>query len=93
MKQKIHHGTIAGSSHLFEKLEALRQEHEAFEKSELKKRLDEEWKLQSARVKRPRIERTPKQVKISVGGFIEITLDYSEWTSRGSLGTVLEKIY
>lgn len=93
MRQRIHHGTIVGSSHLYEKLEALRQEHEEFENSDFKKRLDEEWKLQSAKVKRSRIKPTPKQVRISVGGFIEITLDYSEWSSRGSLGTVLEEIY
>lgn len=91
MKQRV----IVGSSHLFEKLDALRREKEAFEASELKKRLDNEWKITSAQVKhkRPRIKRTPKQVRISVGGFIEITLNYGEWASRGSLGTILEEIY
>lgn len=78
-----------------ERWETLKRAKEEFEASELKQRLDNEWKITSAQVKhrRPRIKRTPKQVRISVGGFIEITLDYSEWSSRGSLGTVLEEIY
>lgn len=31
----------------------------------------------------------PKKVTISVGGFIQITVDYAEWKQHGSLGTVI----
>ena len=45
-----------------ERWEALRKAHEEFEQSELKRRLDEGWKIRSARVKRPRIKPQPRMV-------------------------------
>ena len=95
MRPRIRRGTLVGSSDLKEKLEALKRAKEEFVNSELKSRLDKEWDSIQASIehKRPRIERPPRKVRVSVGGFIEVTIDYGEWCCNGRLGTIIEKIY
>lgn len=75
MKQRNYRGEWAGSSHLTERMEELRKAHEEFEASELKKRLDDNWKITGARVRRPRIKYEPFKVIMVFGKPVKITIE------------------
>lgn len=73
--------------------------HIEFEKSELKQRLDEGWKVESSRIKhrRPRIKtvKTPKQVVVSLGEVMAatITLSWEDYQKHGTGLKIVMRIY
>lgn len=65
MKQIKPKGEWLRSSATPNRSERLRA-HEEFEASELKKMLDNNWKVKSARVKRPRIKKQPSKMPFTI---------------------------
>ena len=91
MKQNIK-GEWVRSSSTPKRSERLKA-HEEFEASDLKKMLDNDWKITDVRKsKRPRIhkEPTPKRIKVQAG-FITITVEYADWVANGSVGRIIER--
>ena len=60
-----------------ERWEQLKKAHEEFELSELKKRLDDEWKIASSKVKRQRIKYQPTKIVMVFGKPMKISLEES----------------
>ena len=92
MKQNNYRGEWMRSSSTPSRTERLKA-HEEFEASELKKMLDNDWKITAVRKsKRPRIhkEPTPKRIKVQAG-FITITVEYADWVANGSVGRIIER--
>jgi hypothetical protein len=91
MKQS-NHGEWVRSSSTPSRAERLKA-HEEFEASDLKKMLDNDWKITAVRKsRRPRIhkEPTPKRIKVQAG-FITITVEYADWVANGSVGRIIER--
>ena len=91
MKQNIK-GEWVRSSSTPSRAERLKA-HEKFQMSELKKMLDEGWKITAVKkTKRPRIhkEPTPKRIKVQAG-FVTITVEYADWVANGSVGRIIER--
>lgn len=91
MKQS-NHGEWVRSSSTPSRTERLKA-HEEFEASELKKMLDNGWKITAARKsRRPRIykEPIPKRIKVQAG-FVTITVEYADWVANGSVGRIIER--
>lgn len=91
MKQNIK-GEWVRSSSTPSRAERLKA-HEEFEASDLKRMLDNDWKIVDVRKsKRPRIhkEPTPKRIKVQAG-FITITVEYADWVANGSVGRIIER--
>ena len=97
MKQNNIKGEWVRSSSTPKRDERLRT-HDEFEASDLKKMLDNDWKVKSIkkveRPKRPRFHRepTPKRIKIQAG-FVEIIVEFADWQAHGSVGQIVEKYY
>ena len=92
MKQNNYRGEWVRSSSTPKRNERLKA-HEEFEASDLKKMLDNDWKITDVRKsKRPRIQKepTPKRVKVQAG-FITITVEYADWVANGSVGRIIER--
>ena len=71
MKQNNPKGAWVRSSATPNRTERMKA-HEEFEASELKKRLDNDWKITSIKKSRPRIHKNkpnPKRVKIAISGW------------------------
>ena len=93
MKQNgIYRGEWAGCSDLTEKRKELTKAHEEFQKL-----LDSGYQLKEARVKRPRIkkERQPKQVVVSLGDVMNVTmaLNWEDYQKRGKGLKIVMRIY
>ena len=92
MKQNNYRGEWVRSSSTPKRSERLKA-HEEFETSDLKKMLDNDWKITDVRKsKRPRIhkEPTPKRIKVQAG-FVTITVEYADWVANGSVGRIIER--
>ena len=92
MKQNNYRGEWVRSSSTPKREERLKA-HEEFEASDLKKMLDNDWKITAVRKsRRSRIhkEPTPKRIKVQAG-FIIITVEYADWVANGSVGRIIEK--
>jgi hypothetical protein len=91
MKNNQTRGQWAGSSHLKERYDELKQAHEEFERM-----LADGWQVTNVRKKRPRIQRekTPRKVEVSImNGLVKVIVDFTEWQEHGSVGTIIKKIY
>lgn len=78
MKQRVYRGSWAGCSDYQERINSIAEERAKFEKSELKKYLDEDWKIRKATLKpkRPRIKREePFKVILVFGKPMKITIE------------------
>jgi len=92
MKQTNYRGEWVRSSSTPKRSERLKA-HEEFEASDLKKMLDNDWKITAVRKSsRPRIhkEPIPKRIKVQAG-FITITVEYADWVANGSVGRIIER--
>ena len=92
MKQTNYRGEWVRSSSTPKRSERLKA-HEEFEASDLKKMLDNDWKITAVRKSnRPRIhkEPIPKRIKVQAG-FITITVEYADWVANGSVGKIIER--
>jgi len=94
MKQTNYKGEWTRSSDTPSREERIKA-HEEFEASELKRMLDDSWKVSGAKVKRPRIKKEiqPRQVVVTLGGNWTVKLSFEEYKQRGDGLKIVMKIY
>lgn len=85
MKQNIYQGEWAGCSDFKERREQLSKAHQEFQNSELKKMLDNGFRLKEVRHKRPRIKKTAEpefKIVMVFGRPVKLTIqEYKDhWT-------------
>ena len=93
MKHTILNAVRVGSSNFYGMMEELAKAHEEFEMSELKQRLEQNWKVDEVKVvkRRPRFK-VPVSVVIRCMGK-ELILSWEEYQEHGKGWTIVRKIY